>query len=378
MRGTLTKKRGRWYVVLDLGRDTETGKRKRPWHGPYRTRKEAEAAQGEIVGRRTAGMYVAPTKETMAAFLREWIDTVRLRPTTEASYRVAVEKWIVPLLGQVPLQALDTPAVNRFYARLELQGGRAGTGLSPKSIRNCHVVLHRALRDAVQWQRVARNAADGAELPKVRRRPMQTWSAEEVGAFLRHVRSDRLYAGWRVLCTTGARRGELLGLTWDSLDLATSEMSITQALVVVDGRAVFSETKTGKSRRHVMLDAETVTALREHKRQQSGERLLAGPAWRNGRGLVFTTTLGDPFHPDSFADAFARHVSRAGLRKIRVHDVRHSVASIALRSGVPAKVVSELLGHSSVAVTLDVYSHVAPAMMADATSRVAGLIDASG
>ena len=170
------------------------------------------------------------------------------------------------------------------------------------------------------------------------------------------------------------RRGEALGLGWDAVDLDSARISIRRALVVVDYQLVWSEPKTPRSRRVVALDAGSVAALRAHRKRQLEERLAWGPAYEDS-GLVFTREDGTPLHPEAVSAQFKRHAQEAGLAPIRLHDLRHSYASAALAAGVHVKVVSEQLGHSTVALTLDTYSHVIPALAEDAAERVAALID---
>jgi integrase len=202
---------------------------------------------------------------------------------------------------------------------------------------------------------------------------MQTWTADELGAFLAGIRQDRIYAAWLVLATTGMRRGELLGLKWGDVDLERRQLSILRTWIVVDGHAQVSEPKTERGRRSVPVPAETLTALHAHRKAQLEDRLALGPGYQDG-GLVFCREDGAPLHPDSFSQAFERHAVAAGLPHIRLHDVQHTWATLALRAGVPPKVVSEILGHANIGITLDTYSHAIPAMQEEAGATVAALI----
>lgn len=376
MRGTVIKRGKAWSVVLDLGRD-HTGRRVRRWHSGYRTRKDAERARVELLNRVDQGTYVAASRLTLGEFLRdEWLPAMRavVRPTTWEHYAIAANVRVVPALGGVVLQGLTPAKLNAFYADLLASGRSDGTGgLSPKTVRHTHTMLHKALADAVRWGRVVRNVADLADPPKPPRAEMKVWAPVEVRAFLDSVRDDRVYAAWLLVATTGMRRGEVLGLRWSDLDLDAGRLSVAQTLTVVGSKVRVSEPKTAKGRRTVALDPATVAALRGHRVRQAEERLALGPTWRE-HGLVFTWYDGGPIHPERFSKWFEVRAIRSGLPRIRLHDLRHSYATAALAANVSAKVVSERLGHAKVGITLDVYSHVLPSMDEQAALTVARLI----
>jgi integrase len=202
---------------------------------------------------------------------------------------------------------------------------------------------------------------------------MQIWTAEQLRQFLTHVRDERLYPLWLLASTTGMRRAEVLGLRWIDVDLDAQRLAVRQAYISVDGRPQFSEPKTRRSRRTIDLDARTIGALRDWRKQQAGEERNWGTAWQR-TGLVFTREDGAAIAPDSLSRQFVKLAAAAGLPPIRLHDLRHSHASLLLASGVNPKVASERLGHHSVALTLDVYSHVVPGMQSDAAARVSDLV----
>jgi integrase len=202
---------------------------------------------------------------------------------------------------------------------------------------------------------------------------MRVWSPEQLRAFLEKVRGDPLYAAWLLLATTGMRRGEVAGLRWVDVGLDAGRVSPRRPRVVVNYEVVVSEPKTAKGRRSLALDPATAAALREHRTRQLQQRLAVGPRWQDS-GLVFTWPDGRAIHPERFSSWFEQHARAAGLPKIRLHDVRHSYATAALAAGVPAKVVSERLGHANIAITMDTYSHVLPGLDSQAAGTVARLI----
>jgi integrase len=254
-----------------------------------------------------------------------------------------------------------------------------GSGLSPRTVRYIHTIIHRMLGDAVRWGRIARNSADAADPPRAaatQRPAMRTWTAKHLRAFLDRTRDHRLHAAFTVLATTGMRRGECLGLRWQDLDLDTGRASISQTLVMVVHDVRIGSPKTSRGRRTVALDPDTVAVLREHRRRMLTERMLMGAGFRD-HGLVFHRPDGGPLHPERFSREFTRAVARTDLPRIRLHDLRHGWATMALQAGIHPKVVQERLGHAGIAITLDTYSHVTEGLHGEAANLVAGLIAGS-
>lgn len=378
MRGHIAKKRDRYYLVLDVGRDPSTGKRKQRWHSGadrkgYASKREAEQALRRLLGSVDDRTYVDPSSITVGDYLEAWLPTTRLRPSTMEVYRVQLSAYVPAWVRSTRLQDLTPDMLERLYLDLERQGGKRGQGLSAKTVRNVHVMLHRALERAVQRSLIARNPASLAEKPRPKQHEMNPWTAEETARFLRAAGRDRLYPVFLLMATTGLRRGEALGLKWSDLDLARGIASIQRALVLVGSEPTFSSPKTDAGRRAVPLPAQTVAALKAHRKAQAAERLALAEVYSDG-GLVFAQEDGSLVHPNRLLNAFRSITSAAGLRPTRPHDLRHGWATRALEAGVPAKVVQEVLGHSSAMVTLDIYSHVAPGMKADASQLVADLL----
>ncbi len=380
MRGSVYRRgKANYWIAVELGAD-ESGKRTRHQQRAGATRKEAQRVLNEVLHRLGSGEYVAPVKLTLGGFLRDqWLPAIRstIRRSTFDSYQMNIETHIVPALGSVKLQALTPARLNAFYSDLIDHGRVNGKGgLSPKTVRNIHIPLRKALADAVKWNILARNVAQFADPPRLRQagdKEMKTWTAQELRTFLDQVADDRLYPGFHLVGSTGMRRGEILGVRWTDIDLDAAQLSVRQTLITTDYELVFSTPKTARGRRVIALDKQTVTVLRTWKKTQLEERMAIGAAYEDN-GLVFCKVDGQPLHPDLFSQTFDRYVTRSGLPKIRFQDVRHTHASLALQAGVPVKVISERLGHASVAFTMDVYAHVLPGMQEDAAEKVAGLI----
>jgi integrase len=377
MRGHVRRRGKKWAVVVDVGND-EDGQRRQRWHSGYSTRRNAQEALTAILGQLQQGGYIEPSKQTLGQFMRQWLASIRasVRPSTWAGYKMLVEAHILPALGMTPVQRLTASQLNAFYADLLESGRRDGKGpLSARTVRYAHATLHKALADGVRMGLLTRNVAQQATPPAPRpRQEPRTWSAEELRTFLESVQHDRLYAALVLAATTGMRRGEVLAVAWHNLDLDAGRIAVTQAIVPVNGGITYSTPKTAKGRRSVALDPFTVNALRAHRRRCLEERLALGLGMLGEEALVFTDLDGSPLHPGRFSARFDRMVKAAGVPRIRLHDLRHTHATLALQAGVHPKVVSERLGHANVSITLDTYSHAIPALEEEAATKVAALV----
>ena len=376
MRGHIAKKGSRFYPVVDIGPDPETGRRRQKWHRGHDTAKAAERHLTEILGQLDSDAYVEPSKLTLGAFLVEdWIPSLsrERRAGTVSLYETTIRAYVLPHLGATRLQSVTPKTLNDVYDILLAHGGKGERPLARKTVLNVHTTLRTALEDAVRWGKITRNPAELAAPPRPREHEMRTWTSAELRTFLEAAREDRLYAAWLLAATTGLRRGEALAIRWRDVELNTGRVSIRRALVLVNGRAEFSEPKTPKSRRSVPLAPEAVAALLAHRKVQAAERLASGPGY-NDSDLVFAREDGSFVSPDWFGRRFERLARTAGVPTIRFHDLRHTFATLALAAGVHAKVVSEILGHSKIGITLDTYSHAVPVLQEQATATVAKLI----
>jgi len=358
-RGSVTRRSDGWCIRLDVGVDPETGKRRQVSRQGFRTKREAQAVLNDLLLERelVRRPVVSVFGPTVGEYLEDWLARARVsvRESTWAAYRNAVVH-LVDGLGGGSLRLLSALEVERFEQRLVV------SGRSAKTVANVHAVLHRALADAVRDGLVDRNVASLVSPPRAERPEMSSWTVAELKQFLRSVDGHRLYAAFVVLATTGMRRGEVLGLQRVDVDLARAEVSVRRTVGVVDGRIEIGPPKSSSSRRLVALDTTTTSVLADHLEHR------AGLTW------VFPGEGDGPLNPASFSTTFDRLSSRAGVRRIRLHDLRHTYATIALHAGVHPAIVSERLGHSSIAVTIDLYSHAVPGLQREAAGVIGDLI----
>ena len=372
---------GSWGFVVDM---TEPGgvRRQTRLRG-FPTRRAAQTALTQVLTSLADNAFVPPQRQTLANFLTStWLPAVEhtIKPATFESYRrnVRLHAGDRPI-GLRKLQQVEPSDLNALYALL-LAGDAEHKPLSTRSVAYVATILHRAFRDAVRWQLLVRNPADAADPPRPSAPPqMRTWTAAELRGFLAGVSDDRLSGGWWLLATTGMRRGEVLGLRWSDVDFEGERLSISRTLITTDVQRkglpgmAWGTPKTGKGRRQVALDAPTLAALRLHRSRQLTERLALGAAYEEG-DLVVCLGDGRPLHPKTFSYYFGRWVRKLSLPRIRLHDLRHTHATLALRAGVHPRVVQERLGHANVSITLDTYSHVDMEMQAMAAARVSALL----
>ena len=371
------RQRGETFTAYWFTRHPATGERVQHSKGGFRTQREAGRHLKEVLADVQRGTWAEPKKVTLANFLTdEWLPAIASskRPTTVASYTVVCNTWLIPHLGGILLPALTARDVNGCVDKLRAEGGRNGAGLGDRSVQYAAVVLGASLKYAVAHGTIQRSPMAGVERPRNDGREMSAWSPAEAAAFLDKVADDRMYAAWLLFLTRGPRRGEVAGLRWADVDLEGGRMSIRHTRVMVDAKAVTSTPKTAAGVRTVPLDAELVSALRAHRRRQAEECMKFGRDIWTDSGYVFVREDGNPPPPEYFSTAFEGAVRRAGVRSIRLHDTRHTAASIGLQAGVPTEVISKWLGHGSVAITQAIYQHLTPTMLEDAGSAVTSAI----
>jgi integrase len=371
VRGTVKQRsEGSKWTAYWWAKDPGSGQWRQFTKGGFRTKGEAQRHLNGVLGRVAEGSY-SPDKPVTVAQLFElhWLPAQRargLRASTLSQYELAATSYIVPAVGATKVAALTPALVSSLVEKMataKSANGRAG--LSSRTRQVAVSVLKAATKWALANGMLSRDPLAGYQRPRLQRSAVVCWSPEQARQFLGYVKGDRLEAVWALALLRGLRRGELAGLRWSEVDLARGELRVLRARLSVDGRAIESDVKTASGRRTVPLDGRLVALLKAHDRVQKTERLRAGDAWQ-GEGHLITNELGEPYHPDALSKRFKLLVGRAGLPETHFHTLRHSCASLLLADGVNAKVIQELLGHSSVQITLSLYSHVAPSMGRDA------------
>ena len=382
--------KGSWELKFDLGRDPLTGKRVTKYATFRGTKRKAQEELTRLLAQRNEGSYVDPTKMTVGQYLRHWLAADidrRVAARTAARHRGIVENNIIPRLGGVPMRKLTAVHIEAFEVELQREGwvkpqrsqpksanGAESVrpekqGLSAQTVQHIHRTLSQALGHAVRLGVLFKNPAQQVKPPTPNRREIKILGKDEIGALLRAAKGKWLHLPVLVAVTTGARRGELLGLRWSDLDLNGGILTINQSIERLKGEITFKAPKTKTSRRSIKLPTLTIQALQEHRAAQAEERLKLGLG-RDSRGLVFTRADGEPLDPDSVSKGFRRLVTTAEVTPITFHGLRHSHISHLLMDGVHVKVVSERAGHANINITLSVYAAYIPSMQADAALRV--------
>ncbi len=353
---------GRW-----VGEMTIEGRQRKFVYG--KTRKEVQEKLRTAIQEKQEGVVPTGTaRQTLEQFLLDWLENSQkqsVRPRTYERYREIVQLHIVPVLGSQRLQKLSAQHVQAFYTK------KVNDGLSPSTVEVFHCVLHKALDTAVKWGLVPRNVCDLVSPPHRESFEIKPLDAEQAHALLSAARGHRLEALFILAIATGMRRGELLALKWQDINFSTGTLQVRRILTRFPEKGfVEAEPKTQKSRRNVVIAAFALDALRKHRTRQLETKLKAGSSWQE-HDYVFCTSVGTHLNPSKdVLDELKKLLNQAGLPDIRFHDLRHSAATLLLSEGVHPKVVQEMLGHSTISMTMDVYSHVLPSMQQDAVNRL--------
>ena len=375
MRGHIIKRyKNSYTIVLNLGRDPATGKLKQQWISIKGTKKDAERRLSDLLHQIDTGTFMKPGKTTLGEFLERWLkDYVwpNLAPRTAEGYETIVRRHLIPHLGNISIIQLKPEHLQKYYSEM-LSSGRCSSscGLSAQTVRHHHTALHKALQTAVEWGLLSRNIADAISAPRAERLEMQTWGEEEVTHFLEAARPTPYYAIFYTALFTGMRRSELLALRWQDVNFILSQVYVSRSLHQLrNGSFIFRSPKTAKGRRMVALPPSAILVLSAHYEKQKLEQAMLGGEPPTADDLVFSTLGGKPLRPNTVTRAWTMIAARAGLKVIRLHDARHTHASLMLKQGVHPKIVQERLGHSTIAITLDTYSHVSPGLQESAAKR---------
>ncbi len=379
MKGSI-RTRGATHTALWSTIDPASGRRRQHSRGGFKTKGAAQKYLNGFLNEVDNGTWRPDARMTMAKLLDDWHAakvSEGLRPNTASMYRGVIDAWITPHIGGLRLDQMAPARAQEMVEQLRSPtGSRLGRGaLSPRSVQLAVQCMKAATRWAAETGLIARDPLAAYRRPRVQPSSAATgaWTAGEASQFLAAISEDRMRAGWWLLLTRGLRRGELSGLKWSNIDLEAGVLRVVETRVVVASKPTASTPKTSAGRRAVPLDAHLVAELRSHRARQAQERLAAGTAWEDS-GYVFVNEIGHPYRPETLSRVFLRLADAAGLRRIRFHDTRHTAASLMLAAGENAKVVAEILGHSSPVITQVVYQHLMPGQGAAAAERLTGLL----
>lgn len=368
MAGQITKRNeNTWLVRIFLGRDAN-GKRRifnKTIHG---SKKDAQKYLNAKLREKDLGVFVEPASMPLNDFLDRWLEEIakhKLRQRTFETYKSLLNNHVRENLGNKRLCDIQDYEVQKIYNSLK------DKDFSPKTIRHIHNVLSSALKQAVRWKMLIQNPCELCQLPRMERTEMKYFTPEETAIFLETAKDDRYYSAFLLAIETGMRPEEYLGLQWKDIDFEKKTVSIRRALVAQKGGGfIFTEPKTKKSRRSIPLSDSVINALKIYRRNQLEARLKMGAKYQN-QDLVFSSEIGTPLLHQNFTRRHFKPIrDKAELPKIRLYDLRHTTATLLLSAGENPKVVQERLGHASIVLTLDTYSHVLPTMQKDATNKI--------
>lgn len=378
--GTIRQRKdGRWEARVTIGRDPGTGKQiQRSIYGA--TQAEVRKKLTQTISAVDTGTYIEPCKMTLNQWLdiwtRDYIGDVK--PSTALLYQNQIRLYIRPALGAIKLEALNPHDIQGLYNRLK-SGNEGKSGVSAKTVRNVHGVLHKALQQAVELGYLRTNPSDTCKLPKKELREMHPLNEDQIPLFLKAIQGHRHEILYRVALFTGMREGEILGLTWTAVDFQRGTITIKQQLTKEKkkgGKYYIAPPKNGKPR--TITPAPTVMKLLQtQRRRQMEQRLQMGAQWQDS-GMVFTNENGGYLSYRTVFDCFKRIVGKIGAPDTRFHDLRHSYVVLAIKSGDDFKTISENLGHATVAFTMQVYAHVTDQMRQDSANRMEAFINAIG
>lgn len=362
-----------WQIVIEGDIDPVTGKRKRIYETLKGcTKKQAEKVMVQMLNDMHQGTYIQESSKTIEQFLREWLDTYikpSKSPTTTRGYVWQVEKYIIPALGKKKLQGLKAIDIQKFYNALAEKSPLSGEPLSAKTIKNIHMNLQAALSQAVKMDLIKKNPAEHVELPKVRKYKAEVYDADEVQVLLENVIDTDMEVPVALLVGLGLRRGEVLALRWQDVDLEKGKVSIKRNMVKVGKEIIFKDPKIETSIREIELPTTLLKLLQAERKRYVANKLRLGAEFEDN-DLVVCWDDGKLIKPDTLSQKFRRLIQTIGLKHIRLHDLRHTNATLMLTYGVNPKVAQQRLGHASISTTMDIYSHVTDKVEKEAAEKL--------
>ncbi len=343
-----------WAFRTDVGKDPATGKRKQKYQGGFRTKKAAELAQAEFITKVKNEGYFTPKNEIMEVFINKWLYTVykhEVKPTTFERAERVVKNHILPAFAKCEVSSIKTYDIQQFLS------SKSNDGLSPATVKIIRNILSKAFQTAIDWELISQNPTERVKGPSVETKAKETWTAEEAKTFLENCDELRWKVAFSLALHTGMRRGEILALKGDNVNFKKQTVKIKESLAYTKEHGlIFTTPKTSNSFREVVIPASLIELLKELKAEQDVMKQRMGTAYHNFN-LVVCTTDGKPVHPRNLVRTFDRLIKKAEVKKISIHGLRHTNATLLMKQGINPKIVSERLGHANVGITLDIYSH---------------------
>ncbi|MGD8191845.1 tyrosine-type recombinase/integrase [Brevibacillus ginsengisoli] len=366
MKGYFRKRGSTWSFTVDIGRKPD-GSRHQKTKSGFKTKKAAEQSCAEMITQLSKGDYFEPSKKTLQEAIVTWLETTlkpSLRVSTFDNYSKAILKRIIPALGRFKLKEIQTEHIQSFYMSL------TDEGLSPEYIRYLHSIIKSFFKHQVRLQNIQKNVVEFAVPPRIKRKEQKTWTIEEAVKFLETAGNTNktYYIIYLLALYTGLRKGEILALRWKDCDLTQGKISVRNTLYYSKGKFDFLEPKTSRSNRLISIPETVISELKLHYQEQERHKQELVNIYQD-YDLIATNEIGLPIHPRSLTGHFRQTIRSAGVPLIRFHDQRHTHATILLKIGEHIKIVSERLGHSNSAMTLNVYSHVTPDMQIGAARK---------
>ena len=362
---------GKWCGQVTVGFNPKTGKQKRKsFYGD--TKKEVTRKMTEFKHKMNIGEYIEPSNMKLSEWLERWLEGRKstLAYNTFKSYKSKIKKHLNPVLGDISLKDLKARHIQEMLNHKLEHGKLNGKGgLAPVSVNLLYRILHAALEQAVKENLLPSNPCKAVETPKERNREMETWNSQQVNKFLEAAEESKHHALFYIALNTGMRRGELIGLTWEDIDLDKQKIEVKRQMVRTDNGLEFKEVKSEASKRTIPLTDNVVKFLKSHKIKQGEKKLSAGAAY-NDRDLVFCNKAGHAIDSTNLNREFKRVIERAKVPDIRFHDLRHTFATLFIENGGAIKTLQQILGHTSVTITMDTYSHVTEEMLSEAAQNI--------
>jgi len=372
MRGHIKKLyKSSYTIVVPLGRDPATGKYRQHWENVKGTKADAERRLSELQNELYKGTFIKPQKITVAEYLTDWLENTarfHVSPTTYKGYKHIINRHLIPGIGGTYLSNLTGVAIQTYYAqKLKSPCLDSKSILSSHSVRCHHKVLHRALKSAVVKRIIMHNVADDTEPPIPVKKEVRPMTESQLTLFLQELKGSHYYEIFYLFLFTGLRRSELFALHWDDIDLQNKRLTVSRSLHYINREFIFSEPKTEKSKATISLTNSTVKLMEDYKHRKIAEYILLGKKF-SGTELVFCRSNGKPFIPQAASEYWRRFADRLGMTELRLHDARHTHASLMLRRGVNVKIIQERLRHADIKTTLNIYSHILQGMHDEAAS----------